>query len=102
MNTQIAETDLAAQARITAAQVAKGAQMGAKGAAEGFNRFVEGESSNKRSVPIDESKKDFWDSFSEAGAQREASRPSAVGTSAIKKPATPMGPKGDEDQWEKW
>ncbi|KAH8601803.1 hypothetical protein B0O99DRAFT_680922 [Bisporella sp. PMI_857] len=101
---KLAETDLAAQARITAAQVAKGAQAGAKGAAEGFNRFVEGSGgpTNTRNVPLDESKKDFWDSFAEAGAHREA-KPSAVGTASIKKPQTPMGPgKKDEDNWDNW
>ena len=103
----MAETDLAAQARNTAAQVAKGAQAGAKGAAEGFNRFVEG-GETKRNVPLDESKKDFWDSFAEAGTQRDAAGyqrtpGSAVGTSSIKKPQTPMGPgKKDEDNWDKW
>jgi ADP-ribosylation factor GTPase-activating protein 1 len=79
--------------------------MGAKGAADGFNRFVEGESSQRRNVPIDESKKDFWDSFADAGTARTGGMgggSSAVGTSAIKKPATPMGPKKDEDAWEKW
>lgn len=78
--------------------------MGVRSAGEGFNRFVEGsDGSGRRNVPIDESKKDFWDSFADAGAQRqEAVRPSAVGTSAIKKPATPMGPKKEDDGWEKW
>lgn len=101
--TQLAETDFAAQARITAAQVAKGAQTGAKGAADGFNRFVEGSggsgSGSYRQAPLDESKKDFWDSFAEAGN----SRPSAVGTSAIKKPSSAtVGPKKEEDNWDKW
>lgn len=98
---QIAETDFAAQARNTAAQAAKVAQSGAKAAGDGFNRFVEGNqsSSSYRQAPIDESKKDFWDSFAEAGANR----PSAVGTSAIKKPTpSPIGPKKDEDNWDKW
>lgn len=100
---KIAETDFAAQARITAAQVAKGAQTGAKGAADGFNRFVEGSGGSTgsyRQAPIDESKKDFWDSFAEAGNNR----PSAVGTSAIKKPSSATtGPgKKEEDNWDKW
>jgi len=97
---KLAETDFAAQARITAAQVAKGAQTGAKGAADGFNRFVEGGGSTGayRQAPLDESKKDFWDSFAEAGS----GRPSAVGTSAIKKNPSPSGPKKDEDNWDNW
>jgi ADP-ribosylation factor GTPase-activating protein 1 len=100
---QISETDLAAQARVTAAQVARGAQTGARSAAENFNRFVEGSgaaSSSVRSVPIDESKKDFWDSFAEAGN----ARPSAIGTSAVKKangPPMALGKK-DDDNWDKW
>lgn len=62
---------------------------------------MEGDSSTYRQAPIDESKKDFWDSFAEAGSNR----PSAVGTSAIKKPATSgAGPaaKKDDDAWDKW
>lgn len=97
----MAESDLAKQASIAAATVAKGAQSGAKNAADGFNRFVEGNNSaagggNQRQVPIDESKKDFWDSFSEAGASN--SRPSAIGTSAVKKGA----PAKEGDNWDKW
>lgn len=100
---QLSETDLAAQARITAAQVARGAQSGARSAADNFNRFVEGNggtSHSARSVPIDESKKDFWDSFAEAGN----SRPSALGTSAVKKATGPPGAIGkkDDDNWDKW
>ncbi|RDL31467.1 Uncharacterized protein BP5553_09676 [Venustampulla echinocandica] len=103
---KIAETDLAAQARVTAGQVARGAQTGAKNAADGFNRFVEGNGSSGgayRQAPIDESKKDFWDSFAEAGN----SKPSAIGTSAVKKGGSSAGLMGgaakkDEDNWDKW
>ncbi|KAG0650182.1 ADP-ribosylation factor GTPase-activating GCS1 [Hyphodiscus hymeniophilus] len=107
---KLAETDLAAQARITAAQVARGAQTGAKSAADGFNRFVEGNDGSSRgayrNTPIDESKKDFWDSFAEAGSNK----PSAVGTSAIKKAgggsgmggATGSGQGGKKDEWDDW
>ena len=105
---QLAETDLARQAQLTAAQDARGAQTSAKSAAEGFNRFVEGSDGSSsrgayRTTPIDESKKDFWDSFAEAGN----SRPSAVGTSAIKKASGGSGIGGaagkkDEDNWDKW
>jgi len=105
---KLAETDLAAQARLTAAQVARGAQTGAKSAADGFNRFVEGTgstggSSGYRDVPIDESKKDFWDSFAEAGSARQER--SAVGTSAIKKARGGGGlggSGGKDDDWDKW
>jgi ADP-ribosylation factor GTPase-activating protein 1 len=52
-----------------------------------------------RQAPLDESKKDFWDSFAEAGN----SRPSAVGTSALKPSSATTGPgKKDEDNWDKW
>ncbi|KAG9234518.1 putative ADP-ribosylation factor GTPase-activating protein GCS1 [Amylocarpus encephaloides] len=98
---KLAETDLAAQARLTAATVAKGAQTGAKSAADGFNRFVEGPGGSGgggayRQAPMDESKKDFWDSFAEAGVQKS----SAVGTSAIKKGGSGGGKK--DDDWDKW
>lgn len=99
----MAESDLAKQASIAASTVAKGAQSGAKNAADGFNRFVEGNNSaagggGQRQVPIDESKKDFWDSFAEAGSSN--SRPSAIGTSAVKKGGGPA--KKDGDNWDKW
>lgn len=118
---QLAETDLAAQARSTAAIVARGAQTGAKNAADGFNRFVEGNNSSGgyRDVPIDESKKDFWDSFAEAGSARQQGAmggfgmgggASAVGTSAIKKAGGGGGGAGGgmggggkkDDEWDKW
>lgn len=52
---------------------------------------------------MDESKKDFWDSFAEAGTARQNA---AVGTSAIKKnnaggAAAPLV-KNDEDNWDRW
>lgn len=101
--TKISETDFAAQARSTAATVARGAQVGAKNVGEGFNRFVEGPSARGyRTAPIDESKKDFWDSFAEAGASRH----SAMGTSSIKKGDESYGSGGigskKDDEWEKW
>ncbi|KAF4638048.1 hypothetical protein G7Y89_g28 [Cudoniella acicularis] len=105
---KIAETDLAAQARIAAGTVAKGAQSGARSAADGFNRFVEGNGGGSsggayRQAPIDESKKDFWDSFAEAGS----TRPSAIGTSAVKKGGSSSGLMGgankkEDDNWDKW
>lgn len=103
---QLAESDLAKQAQIAAANVAKGAQSGAKNAADNFNRFVEGSNTSgaaTRTVPLDESKKDFWDSFAEAGNSRQ----SAIGTSAVKKTsvggvAGGPGAKKEEDNWDKW
>lgn len=55
------ESDLAKRALLAAANVAKGAQSGAKNAADGLNRFVEGNSSvasgGARQAPIDRRKK---------------------------------------------
>lgn len=99
---QIAESDLARQATLAASAAAKNASAGAKSAAEGFNRFVDGQdhaaASRGRQVPIDESKKDFWDSFGDAGNSRQSGGSSAIGTSAMKK--TPA--KKEDDAWEKW
>ncbi|KAL2065246.1 hypothetical protein VTL71DRAFT_2915 [Oculimacula yallundae] len=124
---KVAESDLAAQARIAAANVAKGAQTGAKSAADNFNRFVEGNGGSGsgsgggayRSMPLDESKKDFWDSFADAGNSRMGAGSSggggfggaggggsAIGTGAVKKSATggQSAAKGkmDDDNWDKW
>ncbi|KAK2629507.1 hypothetical protein QTJ16_000327 [Diplocarpon rosae] len=111
---QVSESDLAASARLAASNLTKNAQTGAKSAADGFNRFVEGSGrpggdgsggrGAYRNVPLDESKKDFWDSFAEAGNSRidagsgsgsggRGAGSSAIGTGAVKK---------DEDNWEKW
>lgn len=55
-------------------------------------------------MPIDESKKEFWDSFADAGS----SRSSAIGTSAVKKAGGNGGLSGgglgkkEGDDWEKW
>jgi ADP-ribosylation factor GTPase-activating protein 1 len=99
---QLAEADLATQARLTAAQLAKTAQSGAKGAADGFNRFVEGSdgsgTGSRRAVPIDESKKDFWDSF---GKPTEP-KPSAIGTAAMRGNGTQSMAGKKDDEWESW
>ena len=68
---QLAEADLATQARLTAAQVAQNIQAGSKNAAEQFNRFIEDTGSNTHSShiatrsrkPAQPEHKDFWDSF---------------------------------------
>jgi ADP-ribosylation factor GTPase-activating protein 1 len=105
----VAESDFAKQASIAAANVAKGAQTGAKSAADGFNRFVEGDntSARTRNAPIDESKKDFWDSFGDAGrAGGRGGGSAAIGTSAMKKSGGAGGAgkekKKDDDGWSKW
>jgi ADP-ribosylation factor GTPase-activating protein 1 len=62
-----------------------------------------GSGAGYRTTPIDESKKDFWDSFAEAGS----ARPSAIGTSAVKKGPSGAGAGGvgggkKDDDWDKW
>ena len=86
-------------------------QKGTKGAAEQFNRFVEGEggappSSATRLRSIEPEKKDFWDSFGVAGEERASSmssttsKPSAIGTAAMKKGGKEEG--WEDDKWEKF
>ncbi|EAU30458.1 conserved hypothetical protein [Aspergillus terreus NIH2624] len=80
-----------AQARLHAAQLGQNLQVGARGAADSFNRFVEGpddaggSGARRRQDP---ERKDFWDDFSSLGGQeshrRNTSRSSAVGTTAMK------------------
>lgn len=89
---KLAEADLTAQARLTAAQAAKTIQTGTKGAAEKFNHFVEGAGDShpsssenpgsKRTVQPE--RQDFWDSFGDVGADKSKSN-SSIGTSAMKK-----------------
>jgi ADP-ribosylation factor GTPase-activating protein 1 len=108
---QIAESDIAKQAQVTAVQVSRSVAAGARSAQEGVNRFVEGPPAGgaSRQAPIDESKKDFWDSFSSLADQnqrREAGGGySAIGTSAMGKgsrgAAAPAKPKQSDD-WEDW
>jgi len=103
---QIADSDFAAQARQAAAQAAKSAQTGAKSAQEGFTRFVEGPTSGGYSaVPMDESKRAFWDDFSSLADQRKA-QSSSIGTSAMGKgaPGSSGGgaPPKKKDEWDDW
>ncbi|ELR06350.1 hypothetical protein GMDG_07940 [Pseudogymnoascus destructans 20631-21] len=88
---RIAEADLAAQARLTAAQLAKSAQTGAQGASrtlnDSFNRFVEGEGAGGARGggggrgPLDESKRDFWDGFGRPDGGGGGGR---IGTNALR------------------
>jgi ADP-ribosylation factor GTPase-activating protein 1 len=59
-----------------------------------------GGSGASRDVPLDASKKDFWDSFAEAGSTR--SNNASVGTSAIKKAGGGGPGKKEGDDWDKW
>lgn len=56
--------------------------------------------SRSRQVPLDESKKDFWDSF---GGQDEKA---SVGTAAMRKGGNGGGTsskkRDDGDEWENW
>ncbi|RMJ26338.1 Zinc finger protein gcs1 [Aspergillus sp. HF37] len=103
----IAESDFAAQARVQATSVGQNIQVGARGAADSFNRFVEGEGHDDEAArgrgPAPE-RKDFWDDFAALGApqsdldsqsqsqshHRTTSRSSAIGTAAMRK--APPGP----------
>ena len=81
--------------------MARSAQQGAKNAQESFNKFVEGPNQQHeyRQVPIDESKKGFWDDFSLLAEQPQAS--SSIGTSAMGKGGN-RGPAKSKDDWEDW
>ncbi|PYH41047.1 GTPase-activating protein GCS1, partial [Aspergillus saccharolyticus JOP 1030-1] len=101
----IAESDFAAQARLQASQLGQNLQTGARGAADHFHRFVEGQDEaaaaaaarrERGRAGAEPERKDFWDSFSALGAQdthrRTASRSSAIGTAAMKPSAAGAGP----------
>jgi len=75
-------------------------QVGARGAADQFNRFVEGQDEHTASLARrrgEPERKDFWDDFAALGAEgqgqhrRSASRPNAIGTAAMKPGATGAG-----------
>jgi ADP-ribosylation factor GTPase-activating protein 1 len=57
---------------------------------------VEGpDSKPSRRAPIDESKKDFWDSFGKPGN-------SAIGTAAMRGNGTGGNGAKKDDEWESW
>ncbi|PWY85827.1 zinc finger protein gcs1 [Aspergillus sclerotioniger CBS 115572] len=94
----IAESDFAAQARVHASTLGQNMQYGVRGAADHFQRFVEGQdeaaaAAAARRGRAEPERKDFWDSFSTLAAEdshrRTASRSSAIGTAAMK-----TGPSG--------
>ncbi|GJC79217.1 ADP-ribosylation factor GTPase-activating protein GCS1 [Colletotrichum liriopes] len=105
---QLAESDFAKQAQRVAQQSARNAQ-------DGFNRFVEGGPNSggaghggaSRQAPLDESKKDFWDSFSSLADQRQGNSSSSIGTAAMGKGgktggATAPAAKKDNEGWDDW
>lgn len=99
---QLAEADLATQARLTAAAVAQNVQKGTKGAAEQFNKFVEGTGEGgSQQRAAEPEKKDFWDSFGAPAANRSQSplaggsttkKSSTIGTAAMKR-------GGGKEEW---
>ncbi|KAL4788104.1 hypothetical protein BJX76DRAFT_230788 [Aspergillus varians] len=96
----LAESDLAAQARQHAALLGQNLQVGARGAADSFNRFVEGSetpSGVNRRARAEPERKDFWDDFSSLGAEdghrRNVSKSGALGTTAMK-PGPSPAPSG--------
>ncbi|KAH7198074.1 uncharacterized protein B0J16DRAFT_360114 [Fusarium flagelliforme] len=102
---QLAEGDFAKQAQLTASAFAKQAQAAGKNAQDGFTRFVEGPDNQKsRDAPLDESKKSFWDEFSNLADQRQPAN-NSIGTSAMgmgKKNTTAPPTKKQDDAWDDW
>lgn len=81
--------------------------MAGKNAQDGFNRFVEG-GEQRRDVPIDESKKDFWDSFSNLADERaEQQSNNSIGTNAMGMGKSKTNTSGaaaskKKDEWDDW
>ena len=105
-SSQIAEADIATTARLTAAQAAKTIQTGTKGAADRFNHFVEdtgsaGSGGAARSrAAVEPERRDFWDSFGDAGAEKKGSS-GAIGTAAMRKGGG-GGSGGKDEGWGDW
>ncbi|KAI9852589.1 MAG: Zn finger-containing GTPase- Activating Protein for ARF [Thelocarpon superellum] len=112
---KLAEADITSTARTHATTLGQTLQAGTKGAADTFSRFVEGDDGprprGRGQVPIDESKKDFWDSFGGAGPTAAAApdppKPSAIGTAAMRKGGGGgggggggKGKAGKDEEWE--
>jgi len=117
---KLSEADIAAQARMTAAQLGQTVQGGTKTLAESFNQFVEGDDrlAPRAGKGPEPEKKDFWDSFGDApkgpssdkkdfwddfsataGEVTQAkTKPTSIGTAAMKKPGG-GAQKKDEDSW---
>lgn len=89
---QLAESDFAAQARIQASQLGQNLQVGARDAADRFNRFVEGDAPGaggaQRRAQLE--RQDFWDDFSAVGEQaaRQKRQSGAIGTAAMRNTPT--------------
>ena len=113
---QIASSDFAAQAQKAAFAAGQGIQSGAKGAAESFNKFVEGQDDKASSAAAgrkaDPERKDFWDSFGQpegfkslggasGGGGGGGGGSNSIGTSAMRKTTNPTAnpPRKKEDGW---
>ncbi|KAJ5573598.1 uncharacterized protein N7459_008025 [Penicillium hispanicum] len=100
---QLSESEFAAQARVQAANWGQNLQAGARGAADSFNRFVEGGDESRpggQRGRVEPERRDFWDDFSSLGSQqnsghrRSGSRSDVIGTAAMRKgpgPASSFG-----------
>lgn len=128
---QLAEADIASQARNTAGTLGQTLQSGVANANTQFSRFVEGDESSsstgRRGAAEPErrdfwesfgaapkgpakDKQDFWDEFATAGETRasatmERKKPSGIGTSAMKKGGVGGGMGGGakkDDEWGEW
>ncbi|PGG99582.1 ADP-ribosylation factor GTPase-activating protein 1 [Blastomyces parvus] len=90
----LAETDLAAQARLAAAEVSRNVTTGTRGAADALSRFVEGPPSagsasggpgaafGSQRRTFEPERKDFWDDFAALGEEKK--RTGAIGTTAMR------------------
>ncbi|KAL3474564.1 zinc finger protein gcs1 [Aspergillus californicus] len=92
---QLAASDFAAQARQHATHLGQNIQVGARGAADSFSRFVEGTddpNGSRRGGRVEPERKDFWDDFNslaeEESHRRTVSKSGALGTAAMKPTAT--------------
>ncbi|QKX60984.1 uncharacterized protein TRUGW13939_08130 [Talaromyces rugulosus] len=121
----LAESEFAAQARLQAAQLGQNLQTGAKGAADQFNRFVEGPDAPGTQRRYQPERQDFWDDLSSLGEQKtnqQKRQSGSIGTTALRhtpsssttsasrlNPATgvastiPNAPSKEKDDWgEEW
>ncbi|CAG7967192.1 unnamed protein product [Penicillium salamii] len=97
---QLSESDFAAQARVHAASLGQNVQTGVRGAADQFNRFVEGDDGrvDGQRTRVEPERRDFWDEFSSLGDQEQSNhrqsgsqrsqRSDVVGTAAMRKGPT--------------
>lgn len=102
---QLAEADLATQARLTAASVGQTIQTSTKGAAESLNRFIDdgGRGAAARGgtarTAAEPARKDFWDTFGSPDAVPKKSGGSAIGTAAMRKGGGKDEGWGGDDKW---